>query len=72
MSLVRGINDQPPKQELLRGLQGLAEKLQAALIAEGIETEEELDAIRELSIKCGQGYAIGRGAPCCGSPDAAS
>jgi len=72
MSLVRGINDQPPKQELLRGLQGLAEKLQAALIAEGIETEEELDAIRELSIKCGQGYAIGRGAPFCGSPDDAS
>ena len=67
MSLVRGIDDQPPKQELLRGLQGLAEKLQADLIAEGIETEEELDAIRELAIKCGQGYAIGRGAPFCGS-----
>ena len=69
MSLVRGIDDHPPKQELLRGLQGLAEKLQAALIAEGIETEEELDAIRELGIKCGQGYAIGRGAPFCGSPE---
>jgi EAL domain-containing protein (putative c-di-GMP-specific phosphodiesterase class I) len=63
MSLVRGIDDNPPKQELLRGLQGLAEKLKAEVIAEGIETEEELDVIRELGIKCGQGYAIGRGAP---------
>jgi EAL domain-containing protein (putative c-di-GMP-specific phosphodiesterase class I) len=63
MSLVRGIDDNPPKQELLRGLQGLAEKLKADVIAEGIETEEELDAIGELGIKYGQGYAIGRGSP---------
>jgi EAL domain-containing protein (putative c-di-GMP-specific phosphodiesterase class I) len=63
MSLVRGIDDNVPKQELLRGLQGLAEKLHAVVIAEGIETEDELEAIRELGIKAGQGYAIGRGAP---------
>ncbi len=63
MSLVRGIDDNPPKQELLRGLQGLAEKLMADVIAEGIETEEELEAIRALGIRYGQGYAIGRAAP---------
>lgn len=68
MSLVRGIDDHPPKQELLRGLQSLAEKLRAEVIAEGIETEEELEALSELGIRCGQGYAIGRGAPSCGPP----
>ena len=63
MSLVRGVDQHAPKQELLRGLQALAERLDADVIAEGIETESELSAIRELGIRCGQGYAIGRGAP---------
>ncbi len=63
MSLVRGVDEHAPKQELLRGLQALAQRLDADVIAEGIETESELGAIRELGIRCGQGYAIGRGAP---------
>ena len=30
------------------------------LIAEGIETDEELAALRELGIQLGQGYLLGR------------
>ena len=63
MTLVRGVDEHAPKQELLRGLQSLAQKLNADVIAEGIETEGEFEAIRGLGIRYGQGYAIGRGAP---------
>ena len=38
MSLVRGIEESPEKQELLRGLKGVAGKMGSTLIAEGIET----------------------------------
>ena len=63
MSLVRGIEESPEKQELLRGLKGVAGKMNSTLIAEGIETQHELDVIRGLGIECGQGYHLGRGTP---------
>jgi EAL domain-containing protein (putative c-di-GMP-specific phosphodiesterase class I) len=61
MSLVRNVDQQAPKQELLRGLQALSERMKASLIAEGIESEEELATLRSLGIAYGQGFAIGRG-----------
>jgi EAL domain-containing protein (putative c-di-GMP-specific phosphodiesterase class I) len=63
MSLVRGIEESPEKQELLRGLKGVAGKMGSVLIAEGIETEHELEVIRGLGIECGQGFHLGRGTP---------
>ncbi len=63
MSLVRGIEGNPQKQEVLRGLQKLAEKMNATVIAEGIETESEFETIRGLGIACGQGFLFGRGGP---------
>jgi EAL domain-containing protein (putative c-di-GMP-specific phosphodiesterase class I) len=33
------------------------------LIAEGIETEAEADALRRLDVRLGQGYLFGRPAP---------
>jgi EAL domain-containing protein (putative c-di-GMP-specific phosphodiesterase class I) len=68
MSLVRSIEESPEKQELLRGLQSLAAKMGSRVIAEGIETEQELNAIRSLGIECGQGFHIGRGSPTPGGP----
>jgi EAL domain-containing protein (putative c-di-GMP-specific phosphodiesterase class I) len=32
----------------------------AQVIAEGIETEAQLDNVRELGVDLGQGYALGR------------
>jgi EAL domain-containing protein (putative c-di-GMP-specific phosphodiesterase class I) len=68
MSLVRSIEESPEKQELLRGLQSLAAKMGSRVIAEGIETAQELAAIRGLGIECGQGYHLGRGTPSPGGP----
>ena len=62
MSLVRSIEDSPEKQEVLRGLQSLSTRMGSSVIAEGIETLEELTAIMALGIEYGQGFYLGRGA----------
>jgi len=61
MSLVRSIEDSPEKQEVLRGLQSLSAKMGSQVIAEGIETAQELSVIRTLGIEFGQGFYLGRG-----------
>jgi EAL domain-containing protein (putative c-di-GMP-specific phosphodiesterase class I) len=61
MSLVRGIEGNPQKQEALRGLRSLSEKMSSTVIAEGIETRSELEAIQDLGIEYGQGFIFGRG-----------
>jgi EAL domain-containing protein (putative c-di-GMP-specific phosphodiesterase class I) len=63
MSLVRGIDTDPPRQELLRALHAVAGKLGGQIIAEGIETSEELATLQSLGIPYGQGYFFGRAAP---------
>ena len=45
LSLVRSVDTDPPRQELLRGLHSVALKLNAQIIAEGIETSEELAGV---------------------------
>lgn len=63
LSLVRGIDTDPPRQELLRALHAVAGKLGGQIIAEGIETPEELATLQDLGIPYGQGYLFGRAAP---------
>ncbi len=63
LSLVRGIDTDPPRQELLRALHAVAGKLGGQIIAEGIETREELETLQGLGIPYGQGYLFGRAAP---------
>ncbi len=60
-TLIHQIHDDPQKQEILRGLVRLGQKMKAAIIAEGIESEDERTALRQLGVGYGQGYAIGRG-----------
>jgi EAL domain-containing protein (putative c-di-GMP-specific phosphodiesterase class I) len=61
MGLVRGIDADPPRQEVLRALKAVARRIGAAVIAEGIETHEELGVLRQLGIPYGQGYHFGPG-----------
>jgi EAL domain-containing protein (putative c-di-GMP-specific phosphodiesterase class I) len=68
ISLVRGIDSDVNKQELLRGLQNLARKMGSTIIAEGIETQEEFEAVCSLGIEWGQGHLMGRGGPIPSTP----
>jgi EAL domain-containing protein (putative c-di-GMP-specific phosphodiesterase class I) len=63
LSLVRGIDTDPPRQELLRALHSVARTIDAQIIAEGIETSDELATLQRLGIPYGQGYLFGRAAP---------
>jgi EAL domain-containing protein (putative c-di-GMP-specific phosphodiesterase class I) len=60
---VRGIDRHPTKQDLLEALLSFARKMHTQVIAEGIETEEELKTLRALRVPYGQGFLIGRPMP---------
>jgi EAL domain-containing protein (putative c-di-GMP-specific phosphodiesterase class I)/DNA-binding NarL/FixJ family response regulator len=60
---VRGIDRDPVRRALVSGLAFFARETGSELIAEGIETAEEAQAIRDLGIGLGQGYLLGRPAP---------
>jgi len=66
MSLVRGIDSSPVKQKLVRSIIALCTELGIQLVAEGIETPAERDALVALGGDLCQGYLFakpGRGFP---------
>lgn len=62
-TLVRGIDRDPSQRLLIDALTGYAQRTGAEIVAEGIETEAELEVIRALGISYGQGYLLARPAP---------
>lgn len=50
----------PEKLQTLRALQQIAATLGSQLVAEGIETADELHLVRDLGIRYGQGWYLGR------------
>jgi EAL domain-containing protein (putative c-di-GMP-specific phosphodiesterase class I) len=60
LSLVQGGILHDPSHAVLRALQELASSWNATIVAEGVETAEQLAAIRNLGVKAGQGYLLGR------------
>ncbi len=63
LSLVQGMVGDPAREALVAGIQHFAERSGWRLIAEGVETKEELDRLRELGVNLGQGYLLGRPMP---------
>lgn len=59
-SLVRGVHADRPRRALATALISFAAEMEATIVAEGIETAEELDALRELGVTYGQGYHLAR------------
>lgn len=60
MDLVRDIASSKPRQIIVEGIPRMSEALGAVVIAEGIETQDELDVLRSLGIHYVQGYLIAR------------
>jgi diguanylate cyclase (GGDEF)-like protein len=60
LSLVQGGVLHDPEFAVLRALQDLAARWHASVVAEGVETPEQLAAIRSIGIMAGQGYLLGR------------
>jgi len=61
--LCQGINADPARIALASGLATFAFGIGASIIAEGIETQAELDVLTALGVQMGQGYLLGRPQP---------
>lgn len=59
VSLVHGIDQSPIKRNLLEALVVLAAKIGAMVVAEGVETDAELQVLRAMGVTLGQGYFLG-------------
>ncbi len=60
MELVRGIDASLPRRVIVSGIASMCRALGIDLIAEGVETEGELRALRDLGIRYIQGFLLAR------------
>ena len=57
--LVRDLPDEPIKRNLVSAITGFARDSQSVVIAEGVETEDEVETLESLGIELQQGYFFG-------------
>ena len=69
-SLVSGIDQSSAKAAVVETLGDLAARMDAWVVAEGIERREELDTLIRMRVPLGQGFAFGRPGPGLGNLDA--
>ncbi len=62
-TLIDGIHTDPARRALISALVMFTTEIDAILVAEGIETQDELDQLRELGVEVGQGYYLSRPGP---------
>jgi EAL domain-containing protein (putative c-di-GMP-specific phosphodiesterase class I) len=70
-AFVSGIDQDPARQELLRALRSVADRIGARIIGEGLDTLEELATLARLGIPFGQGWLFGKPTPLSASPSRA-
>jgi len=58
--IIHGIAHDPARRAIAKALVEFARETDCALIAEGVETKADLNAIQELGIRFAQGYLLGR------------
>jgi diguanylate cyclase (GGDEF)-like protein/PAS domain S-box-containing protein len=59
-SFISGMQEKQERGEMVRAIVALAHNLRLAVIAEGVETADELDALRTLGCEFAQGYLFDR------------
>ncbi len=60
MDLIRNISGRPKAMAIVEAMVQLCKRLSTALIAEGVETREEYEALRECGVQLMQGYLLAR------------
>jgi len=63
MALTRHINLDPARRALASALVAFARNTNSRIVAEGVETASELEALRAIGIEKAQGYFLGRPMP---------
>lgn len=59
-AVIRDVDVDPVKQALVDAFRAFGERAKFNIVAEGIETQGELDMLRDLGVQIGQGYHLGR------------
>ena len=60
MSITRDLDKHPSHCALVRAMVHFSNEMQGHVVAEGIETQVELETLRSLGVQKGQGYFLGR------------
>jgi EAL domain-containing protein (putative c-di-GMP-specific phosphodiesterase class I) len=60
MTLTHNIDLDPARKALARALVGFAQDTGSRIIAEGVERQSELEALRSIGVRKVQGYLLGR------------
>lgn len=63
VALTRNVDTDPVRHSLATSLVSFAQQLDSVVVAEGIETEGELNTLKEIGFGFGQGYHLGRPGP---------
>lgn len=61
--LIHDISADPARQAMCEAMVNFCRRTATVIVAEGVETRSELDALRELGVSHAQGYHLGRPAP---------
>jgi EAL domain-containing protein (putative c-di-GMP-specific phosphodiesterase class I)/CheY-like chemotaxis protein len=62
-STVTGVADDPVRRSLIERLVSFSDEVGISVVAEGIETQEDLEVLRRLYVPFGQGFHLGRPGP---------
>ncbi len=57
---IEQINEDPVKREFLRSILDIAKEMDCKVVAEGIETADQLATVQSMGVHYGQGYFLGR------------
>jgi EAL domain-containing protein (putative c-di-GMP-specific phosphodiesterase class I) len=60
MEILRGVDENKPRQAIVRGLTNIATDLGIQVLAEGVESEGEFNILAAMGIRLFQGYYFGR------------
>lgn len=60
MDLIRGIDTNVPRRQIVQAMVRLCQEMELTIIAEGIETEGELAVLSDMGIRLVQGYLLAR------------
>jgi len=56
---IRDIHNSPIKPEFVRSIQEISKSLHCDVVAEGLESQEELSVVRAMGVSHGQGFLLG-------------
>jgi PAS domain S-box-containing protein len=59
MQFIRGLTEDPDDQRVVRAIVAVAQNFGLSTVAEGVETVETLEILRDLDVNQAQGYLIG-------------